>query len=159
VHPGCAGVPARMGWLFGSRRLKRINAGRPRPHGVTAGWWRLSMIAVLTKVEPNGQGWTFPESRSPRGDRNEFRSTLCPRQASRATRQTRTRVNVSENCYNPLYARAVELMAIEHYSGSHKGWTCWTRLNTPVNCAPHAVTEINFGLHSAGRRRLARHDG
>jgi len=44
------------------------------------------------------------------------------------------------------------------YSGSHKGWTCWTRLNTPGNCALHAVTEINFGLHSAGRGRLARHD-
>ena len=31
-------------------------------------------------------------------------------------------------------------------------------LNTPGNCTPHAVTEINFGLHSAGRGRHVRHD-
>jgi hypothetical protein len=31
-------------------------------------------------------------------------------------------------------------------------------LNTPGNCTPHAATEINFGLHSAGRGRLVRHD-
>jgi len=34
------------------------------------------------------------------------------------------------------------------YSSSHKGWTCWTRLNAPGNGAPRVVTEINFGLHS-----------
>ncbi len=40
------------------------------------------------------------ERRSPRGDRNEFRSTLRWTRSSRATRQTWTRVNVSETCYN-----------------------------------------------------------
>ena len=40
------------------------------------------------------------KSPSPRGARNEFRSTLCQQRASRTTRQTRTRVNVSENCCN-----------------------------------------------------------
>jgi len=34
----------------------------------------------------------------PCGDRNEFRSTLRRQRAARATRQTWTRVNVSENC-------------------------------------------------------------
>ena len=43
------------------------------------------------------------------------------------------------------------------YSSSHKGRTWWTRLNTPGNGAPDAMTEINFGLPSAGSRRLARH--
>jgi len=33
------------------------------------------------------------------------------------------------------------------------------RLNPPGNCAPHAMTEINVGLHSAGRGRLVRHGG
>jgi len=45
------------------------------------------MIAVLTKVEPGGQGWTLPESHAPRGDRNEFRSTLRQRRAPCATRR------------------------------------------------------------------------
>jgi len=40
------------------------------------------------------------KSPSPRGARNEFRATLCQQRASRTTRQTRTRVNVSENCCN-----------------------------------------------------------
>jgi hypothetical protein len=38
------------------------------------------------------------------------------KRASRAPRQTRPRVNVSEDCYNPVYALAVGLMAIEHKS-------------------------------------------
>jgi len=46
---------------------------------------------------------------------------------------------------------------LTHYSSSHKGRTWWTRLNTPGNGAPDAMTEINFGLHSAGSGRLARH--
>jgi hypothetical protein len=39
------------------------------------------------------------ELRTPLGDRNKFRSTLRWTRASRTTRQTWTRVNVSENCY------------------------------------------------------------
>ena len=56
-------------------------------------------IAVLTKVEPDGQVERSRELRAPHGDRNEFRSTLCQQRAPRATRQTRTRVNIAENCY------------------------------------------------------------
>jgi hypothetical protein len=40
----------------------------------------------------------------PRGDRNEFRSTLYWKRALCATRQTRTGVNVSENCYKKTAA-------------------------------------------------------
>jgi hypothetical protein len=58
-----------------------------------------------------------------------------------------------------LRRRADRLPAIRFHSGSHKGRTWWTGLNTPGNSAPHAVTEINFGLHSASDGRLARHDG
>jgi len=53
------------------------------------------ITAFLTEVEPGWRGWTLLESHPPRGDRNEFRSTLRWTRASRATRQTRTGVNVS----------------------------------------------------------------
>jgi len=33
----------------------------------------------------------------------------------------------------------------------------WTGLNTPRIALPNTVTEINFGLRSAGNGRLARH--
>jgi len=38
------------------------------------------------------------QTRSPHGDRNEFRSTLCRKRAPRATRQSQTTVSVSEKC-------------------------------------------------------------
>jgi len=42
------------------------------------------------------------ELRAPRGDRNPFRFTLRWTRTSCATRQTRTGINVSENCHNAL---------------------------------------------------------
>jgi hypothetical protein len=81
-----------------------------------------------------GQGAThlrtainIPGIAPPCGDRNEFRSTLRWTRASRATRQTRTGGNASENR--------------DKHSRNR----------------PPAATEMNFGLPSAGRGRLVRH--
>jgi hypothetical protein len=50
-------------------------------------------LDLLDKVE---HSW---EWRDPRDDRNKFRSTLRWTRTPRATRQSQTGVNVSENCY------------------------------------------------------------
>ena len=61
-------------------------------------------LNLLDKVE---RSW---ELRAPRGDRNKFRSTLRWTRVSRATRQTWTRVNVSENCYNLVRIGELDLL-------------------------------------------------
>jgi hypothetical protein len=109
-------------------------------------------LNLLNKVERS------PESRSRHGDRNKFRSTLCRKRAFRATRQTGTMVNVSENCGKcsisiSLTARAVERI----YSSSHIRLNLLNKVERSQNRAPDTVTEINFGLRFAGNGRFVRH--
>jgi len=49
----------------------------------------LPQLNLMDMVE---RSWKL---RTPRDDRNKFRSTLCRKRAPRTTRQTRTGINVS----------------------------------------------------------------
>ena len=55
------------------RGSTRLQPGLMARHGIPR-----PIIAVLTKVEPGGQGSNSWEWRAPRDDRNKFRSTLRP---------------------------------------------------------------------------------
>jgi hypothetical protein len=123
-----------------------------------------------------GQGATHlrtaintPGIAPPCGDRNEFRSTLRWTRASRATRQTWTGGNASENRDKHSRNRppaATEMNFGLPFAGRGRlarhgrpgqGAThLRTAINTP-GIAPPAATEMNFGLPFAGRGRLARH--
>jgi len=103
--------------------------------------WRLRIIAVPIEVEPIGRGWTLPESRSQHGDRNTFRSTLCRKRAPRAMRQTRTRVNISENCYKSGMRRALSGL--------------WRLRNTSGMRPCRGAKALGYGMQSPPARAMA----
>jgi hypothetical protein len=85
---------------------------------------------------------------SPRGDRNEFRSTLRQQWASRATRQSRT----SGNVFSTRRPKGISV-----YTPPAVGVARNTAEPDKWQRVPHAATEMNFGLHSASSGRRAQH--
>jgi hypothetical protein len=105
-----------------------------------------------------GQGATHlrtaintPGIAPPCGDRNEFRSTLRWTRASRATRQTWTGGNASEN--RDKHSCAVGSDRV----GRGTGGNASENRDKHSRNRPPAATEMNFGLPSAGRGRLVQH--
>jgi hypothetical protein len=126
----------RQTWTGGNASENRDKHSRNRPPAATEMNFGLPSAGRgrLARHGRPGQGATHlrtaintPGIAPPCGDRNECRSTLRWTRASRATRQTRTGGNASENR--------------DKHSRNR----------------PPAATEMNFGLPSAGRGRLVQH--